>query len=131
MPLHMKRFDSGNVLYYCFSGPITWEDFERVRAAEEPHFAALPQSGSLGVIVDMGDLDSISPRLFPQLQQMRIVQDRRVCMIAVVDANPYLRMLAISLGIISGKRNVVFHQNIEGALNALKSQPQMQAGAGS
>jgi hypothetical protein len=110
----MKRLETGNVLYYCFSGPITLEDFIRVRAAEEPHFAALPDEPCLGVIVDMGDLDSISPRLFPQLQQMRMVEDRRVSLIAVVGANSYLRVLAISLGIISGRRNLVFHQTSRG-----------------
>jgi len=101
MAVLLEASAAEGVLNYRFSGPITAEDLDHLRGAEEAVFTALAPDACVNIIADMGAIDSIAPSLFAQLQRLRMVADPRVCMVVVVGANSYLRALAISLGVIA------------------------------
>lgn len=123
MPIHIELLEPAGCLYYRFTGHITREDLDALRAAEEPYFDTLPNDQCCGLIADLSELDTIGPQLWLPLQQMRLVTDEQVCTVVVVGANAYLRALAISLGIVNYQREFIFRASVEEALAALGVSP--------
>lgn len=119
MPIHVQAFESSYVLHYRFTGHLTADDLKATAAAEEPYFAGLNVDDCLSIIADFTDLETIPPTLFPQLRQMRVFSDERVCWVVIVGANPYLRALAISLGLLSARRRFTFRNSYDEGLRVL------------
>ncbi|MBN2303080.1 MAG: STAS domain-containing protein [Anaerolineae bacterium] len=119
MPIHIHQLASDYILCYRFSGHITHADLEELRVAEEPFFDQLPPERCHSIIADLSDLHTLDATLFPPLQEMRLVCDTRVCVVVVVGANPYLRALAISLGLTSSQHGFLFRSTVEEALAVL------------
>jgi hypothetical protein len=128
MPIYLERLDPEGYLYYRFAGAVTREDIDRLYLRETSHF----ESGGypLGVIVDFNDLDTIAAKLLPQLQRLRVIRSEQVYAVVFVGANPYLRALAISLGVISGQHDFIFRDSLEDAYFILNSYTQRQAACG-
>lgn len=116
MSIHLSQLAPEPILCYTFSGHLTYADLEALRYAEDPYFAALPDRGGYDIIADLSALDTIDAALFPQLQEMRLVCDTRVCAVVIVGANPYLRALAISLGLVTQRREFLFRNTLTEAL---------------
>ena len=114
---------TSTTLAYQFEGRVTFDDLAALRDAERPHFEALPRDAHLSVIVDFSGLDTIPADLLPQLPHMRFVADPRVSVVIVVGANPYLRALAISLGMIVTRPPFVFRRTMDEAMRSLTPPP--------
>ena len=125
MPIHVEPL--GPVLYYCFTGHLTLNDIEALNVDEEPHFTALPDGEYLGVIIDLSSLHTIAAELFPWLPRLRFVTDNRIRIAVIVGANPYLRALATSLGILTGQREFVFRSTVQDALDVIAAFPEVNA----
>ncbi len=119
MPIRIERTAASPYLCYRFSGAITPDDLDRLASVEESVFTTPSEGECLGVIVDLSAIDTIAANLFPQLQHMRIVRDDRFCAICVVGANPYLRALWISLGLVRGRSDISFRQTTDDAISIL------------
>jgi len=123
MPITVEQIGSASVLAYTFSGRITLSDLEGLRSSEAPFFDGLAPGASLAIMLDMTGLYSIPAELFAPLQQSRVVSDRRVRVVSVVGANPYLRALAMSLGLLTARADFVFHPTRADALRELGAAP--------
>lgn len=127
MPITVEPLAQSNgaepVLVYRFSGRVTLADLENLRAQEAPFFSELAPNECLKIMLDFSELYTIPAELFAPLQHTRLVRDRRVCIVSVVGANPYLRALAISLGLIAARHNFVFSATREDALQTLQRYP--------
>jgi hypothetical protein len=119
VPIDVQPFESGSLLRYRFSGRLTVEDLSAVATAEEPYFHALGKDNCLNIIADLTDLETISPTLFSDIQQMRMFSDGRVCRVFIVGANPYLRALAISLGLLTSNLHFTFRNSYDEELHLL------------
>lgn len=119
MSIWIEKTAASPYLCYRFSQTITLEDLDQLADLEEPYFAALGKDECLGIIVDLSAIDTIAVRLFPQLQQMRMLRDERVCAICVIGANPYLRAFTISLGLVHSNLVISFQQSIDEAISVL------------
>ena len=120
MPIHVRAFESGSVLHYRFRGRLTADDLSATATTEEPHFRALGKDECLNIIADFTDLETIPPDLFPAMQQMRVFSDERACRVVIVGANPYLRALMISLGLLNQGRHITFHSSYDEGLRVLE-----------
>ncbi len=107
------------ILHYCFSGQITAADLAQLGADERTFYDQLADDEVVSVLLDWSQLNTIPAQLFPQLQNMRLVRDEQVYWIIVVGANPYLRALAISLGVITANRRFTFRATLADALHIL------------
>ena len=114
-PIYLDQINSG-CLYYRLAGSITEHDLRRLRVQEDSVFNTFRDGEGVGVVADLTDLHTISPQLLSDLRQMRMVRDDHVRVVVVVGANPYLRALAISLGIAVGKHQFVFSETVDEAL---------------
>jgi hypothetical protein len=123
VPIHVEQLEQDSVLHYRFSGNVTLHDLDTLYRVEESFFAALAEEQCFNVIADLSDLYTIEARLFAELQQMRMVRDDGVCVVVVVGANPYLRAMAISLGMLSGKHEFLFRDRLDDALNEFRATP--------
>ncbi len=123
MPITVEYLESGPLLYYEFSGRITLHDLETLRERETPYFDAIRPGSRVAVVLDLTQLLTIPAELFAPLQQSRVVSDERVSVVGVVGANPYLRALAISLGLIAAKHDFVFCQTRDEALHRIATHP--------
>ncbi len=119
MPIHITPLASEFILCYRFTGHITHADLEALHQAETPFFDALPEGRCHSLVADMLRLDTIDASLFPQLQQMRMACDHSVCVVVVVGANPYLRALMISLGLVASTHGFIFRNSLDDALAVL------------
>ena len=119
MPIHVQAFESGSVLHYRFSGQLTADDLSAAATAEEPYFHALGEDNCLNIIADFTDLETIPPDLFSDVKQMRLFRDERVCRVIIVGANPYLRALAISLGLLTPGHRFTLRNSYDEGLRAL------------
>jgi hypothetical protein len=119
VPIHIRSLEAGGVLHYRFAGRITAKDLNDLTAAEDAYFRALSQDECLSIIADFSELETVSPELFLQFQQMRLFSDARVCWVVIVAANPYLRALAISLGVITQHRRFTFRDSYDEGLRVL------------
>jgi hypothetical protein len=119
VPIHVHAFQSGSVLHYRFSGRLTADDLSAAAATEEPYFRAASQDNCLNIIADFTDLEMIPPDLFPGIQQMRLFSDERACRVVIVGANPYLRGLMISLGLLPPGRRFTFSGSYDEGLHVL------------
>jgi hypothetical protein len=119
VPIHVHTFQSGSVLHYRFSGHLTADDLDAAAATEEPYFRAASQDNCLNVIADFTDLETVPPDLFPGIQRMRLFRDERVCRVVIVGANPYLRALMISLGLLRPGRRFTFSNSYDEGLHVL------------
>lgn len=119
MPITVEHIEPDQVLVYTFSGRITLDDLEALRAQEAPYFSELQPDNCLRIMLDLSELYTIPAELFAPLQHTRLVRDRQVCVVSVVGANPYLRALAISLGLLAARHDFVFYNTREEALIAL------------
>jgi hypothetical protein len=120
VPIHVRAFESGFVLHYRFSGRLTADDLSALATTEEPHFRALGKGESVNIIADFTDIETIPPDLFPAMQQTRVFSDERVCRVVIVGANPYLRALMISLGLLNQGRHITFHSSYDEGLHVLE-----------
>ncbi len=120
MPITVEAIPALDALYYRFSGQITHDDLNSAQEAEAPCFALLGEDGCITVIADMSGLHTISADLFPRLQNLRMVRDRRVCRVIVVGANPYMRALALSLGSFNGPHCFIFRSTLADALQSVE-----------
>ena len=119
MPIHVQAFESGSVLHYRFSGQLTADDLSAAAIAEEPYFHALGKNDCLNIIADFTNLETIPPDLFPDVKRMRLFRDERVCRVIIVGANPYLRALVISLGLLTPGSRFTLRNSYEEGLRAL------------
>jgi hypothetical protein len=119
VPVLIHELDAA--LMYQFQGHLTLHDLETVSVLETPYFAALTDGQCLHVLVDLTEIDTIAPSLFPQLQQMRVVQDSHICVVIIIGANPYLRALALSLGGLNSQHEFIFCRTLDEALHLLKT----------
>jgi hypothetical protein len=119
VPIHVHAFQSGSVLHYRFNGRLTADDLNAAAATEEPYFRAASQDHCLNIMADFTDLETIPPDLFPRIQQMRLFSDERVCRVVIVGANPYLRGLMISLGLLPPDRRFTFSSSHDEGLRVL------------
>jgi len=109
MPVNVQWFEPWCVLVYEFSGRIALGDLETLRRLEAPAYDRLRSGDLLQVLLDLTHLYSIPAELFAPLQKSRVVSDPRVRVAGVIGANPYLRALATSLGLITLRRDFTFH----------------------
>ncbi|MCC6799133.1 MAG: hypothetical protein IT325_03395 [Anaerolineae bacterium] len=109
MPVKVQWFELGRVLVYEFSGRITLDDLETLHRREAPFYDTLGPGDSLFALLDLTHLYSVPAELFAPLQQARVISDPRVRVAGVIGANPYLRALATSLGLITLRRDFIFH----------------------
>jgi hypothetical protein len=124
MPIDIQRLESdGAILHYRFAGSITAVDLKALAALEIPLFAGLGGDQCFHVVADWSQIDTIAADLFPQLQYMRLTRDPRVCRVVVIGANPYLRALAISLGVIAQNNRFTFRASMDEALCLLGKCP--------
>jgi len=114
--------EPANTIRYNFAGHITHADLEAASEAEIAIFDSLPDHARLYIIVEMSDLHTISPNLFPRLQALRLVHDPRILYVFVVGANAYLRALALSLGLFNSPHEFVFCATLDEALKAMEAQ---------
>ncbi len=120
MPITIRRLDHDNVLHYCFHGAITHDDIVTLQETEAPYFAGLDDGDCLQIIADFSALETIAADLLPQLGQLRLLRDRRVCRTVIAGANPYLRAMAISLGTLARPdRRFTFSPTVDAALKLL------------
>ncbi len=120
MPITVEPLDHRLTLHYRFSGSLVNADLVQVRDAELPYFDALPAGECMRVVVDLSAVETISTDLLPQLARLRIMRDPQVCQMIVAGANPYLRAMAISLGVFNGNHHaLVFRPTFEDAVQAL------------
>lgn len=120
MPIVVRPLDQPYALHYRFSSPLASKDLVLVRDAELPHYDALHEDECMRVVLDFSSMDTVSMGLLPRLARLRIMLDPQVCKVIVVGANPYLRAMAISLGIFNGNgREFVFCATLGDALQAL------------
>lgn len=120
MPISAQSLSSNTyILHYCFSGQITAADLAQLGVDERAFYDQLADDEVVSVLLDWSQLDTIPAQLFPQLQNMRLVRDEQVYWIIVVGANPYLRALAISLGVITANRRFTFRTTLAEALHIL------------
>lgn len=123
MPIQVQQSEFEGVLYYEFSGNIIADHLRQLADVEEPIFESLGAEECISILADWTDLETISPHLFPKLQQMRLFSDERVCRAVIVGANAYLRALAISLSVISQHHPFTFSDSYEAGLKALGIAP--------
>lgn len=120
MPITVQPLDQPLALHYRFSDPLASNDLVKVRDAELPHYNALQDGECLRVVLDLSALETISSDLLPRLARLRIMLDPRVCRVIVAGANPYLRAMAISLGVFNdNNREFMFCATLEDAVSAL------------
>jgi hypothetical protein len=119
VPIHVEAFESGSVLHYRFSGRLTADDLSAAATAEEPYFRALGKDDCLNIIADFTELETIPPDLFSDIKRMHVFSDEQVCSVVIVGANPYLRALAISLGLFTPGRRFTFRNNYDEGLRVL------------
>ncbi|MBN1564929.1 MAG: hypothetical protein JXA10_13865 [Anaerolineae bacterium] len=124
MPIEIKRLEANDhILRYHFAGNITAADLIALTAHETPLFAGLADDDCFSVIADWSQIETIAASLFSELQHLRLIRDaKKVCGVVVVGANPYLRALAISLGIITQQQRFTFRATLDEALRALDVQ---------
>jgi len=120
VPINVEAIPASDALYYRFSGQITHDDLDSAQDAEASFFAPLGEGQCVTVIADMSGLHTISADLFPRLQNLRMVRDRRVCRVIVVGANPYMRALALSLGSFDGPHHFIFRPTLADALQSIE-----------
>ncbi|MCL4239125.1 MAG: hypothetical protein KJ047_12835 [Anaerolineae bacterium] len=120
MPINVEAIPASDALYYRFSGQITHNDLDSAQNAEASCFARLGDDQRITVIADMSGLHTISAELFPRLQSLHMVSDRRVCRVIVVGANPYLRALALSLGSFDSPHHFIFRPTLADALQSIE-----------
>ena len=124
MPIRVQSLSSNAyILHYCFTGDITATDLAQLGIDERTYYDKLSDDEVMSVVLDWSNLDTIPANLFPQLQNMRLVRDEQVYWIIVVGANPYLRALAISLGVITANRRFTFRSTYDEALVILGETP--------
>jgi len=119
VPITVRSLEARHSLHYQFSGRITADDFDQAAAAEAPYFDALQPGECLNLIVNLSALETISPDLFGRLKQMRLFASDRVCWVVMVGANPYLRALVISLGVLNQQRRFTFQDRFDEGLRAM------------
>lgn len=120
MPVAIQPLDQPLALHYRFSDPLVDIDLVKVRDAESPHFGALQEGECVRVVLDLSAVETISTDLLPQLARLRIMLDPRECKVIVAGANPYLRAMAISLGVFNANgREFVFCATLGDAVTAL------------
>jgi hypothetical protein len=120
VPIEIERLESNPyILQYRFAGKITPADLSVLAAREAPLFAGLGVNECFSVVADWSQIETIAAPLFPHLQNMHLIRDPKVCWVIVVGANPYLRALAISLGVISQNSRFAFRATLDEALRLL------------
>jgi hypothetical protein len=117
--IYVRSLESGSVLHYRFVGHIAATDLEYAAATEQPYFDALKAGQCVNIVADLSELESIAPELFARLPQMRIFGDRRVCELVIAGANPYLRALVISLGLVTAQRSLTFRNSFDEGLRSM------------
>jgi len=120
VPINVESLPTSDTLYYHFSGHITHDDLDNAQDAEASCFAPLGEGQCVTVIADMSGLHTISASLFPRLQNLRMVRDRRVCHVIVAGANPYVRALALSLGSFNNPHRFIFRPTLADALQSVE-----------
>ena len=101
MPIALQQLDHPTALHYHFSGAISRDDIDTLHHTETAYFDALNDDDRVAVVADFSGVDTIPADLLPQLGQLRLLHDPRVRRTVIAGANPYLRAMAISLGIFA------------------------------
>lgn len=119
MPILFRPQPAAATLLYQFSGKLSLADLASLALLEEPHFQALEPGACLYVVIDVSGLETIAAAYFPAVEQLHMTRNAHVCMVSVVGANPYLRALALSLGMVHNRRTVEFYATLDDAFAAI------------
>lgn len=120
MPIALDVLDQPAALHYRFSGTISRDDLDTLQITEAAYFDALDDGDCMPVVADFSALDTVAADLLPQLGQLRLLRDPRICHTVIAGANPYLRAMAISLGIFAQTdQSLTFCASVDAAFDAL------------